>query len=458
MHNKVFFFKTFSVISSIQTIAVYLYVFFMARFATEQEYANYMAITYIADFSVAVGLMGINLLLLREGVSFVKRNLCSFVTISSIIFIIIYVIYTTFIKPLNIVESTLLLGIVFMNYCYQVLFALLVKFKKNDIAFFAICINFLFIIFILSLLAYLDCLTSTNTLIVRFIQLSVFFSIVLYSLIHIITPLSGVNFSSIKRCFLISKDISGSNVLGILSQYIDKFISSTLNATELAKYSVARFEIPFVGIFLNNMSLVYVNRIKRSIDNNDYKNLKICFHLFILYGWYYNLIVFSILFCNAHFIIEILFSKAYVESSHLFQIILCSYLFRIIPYTNLIIAMGLEKIVIKRIFIEVCLQIILSFLLLHFWGLLGLALSLILVLTFWSVPYNFYYFAKAIHCRILDLIPIKKMIIFFIKCFIPCFLISNCFMPNNILSFIGSIVSITIFCKKEIIYIYINTK
>lgn len=434
----------------------------MAKFAMEQEYATYITITYIADFSVAVGLMGFNLLLLREDISFIRKNLCSFIAISSIIFVFVYVVYIVFIKPLNIVDSILLCGIVFMNYCYQVLFSLLVKFKKNDIAFWAVILNLLFIIFMLSLLSCFNCLTSVNVLIVRIVQLITFFVIAVYALKRIIIPLSGFNFLSIKKSLYISKDVSISNILGIVSQYIDKFVSSTLDTIEIAKYSVARFEIPFIGIFLNNMSLVYMEKIKKCIDDTDYENLKKYFQLFIQYGWYCNLMVFSILFCNAKFIIEILFSKRYIESSYLFQVVLIAYLFRMIPYTNLIIAMGLERIIFKRILIEVCLQIIMSLFLLHLLGLLGLALSLILVLSFWSVPYNFYYFSKAIHCRILDFFPVKTMIIFFVKCFIPCFLVCNClngyFIQNSTLSFVSSVIVILIFCRKEILYIYTNTK
>ena len=81
---------TFSVISCIQTIVVYLYVLFLTRFASETEYAHYISITYIVDFTVAISLFGFNLLILREGEDYIKQNICSILSLSAIIGIIIW--------------------------------------------------------------------------------------------------------------------------------------------------------------------------------------------------------------------------------------------------------------------------------------------------------------------------------------------------------------------------------
>ena len=453
--------KTFSIISSIQTIIVYLYVFFLARYGTETDYANYIAITYIVDFAVAVGLFGFNLLILREPIDFLRRNLYAICTIALFIFISVYSIYFVFIMHLDLQSFIYGLALIILNYLYQIGFVVLVKFRKNKIAFLITILNFIFVFISLLIFTYCDIVTYTNVVIVRIIQVLIFVFIGFYSAIKLILPIQPFSLKQIKECFFKALPIGGGTVIGTISLYVDKFILSTLSVAEIARYSVARFDIPFIGIFINNLSLVYMSNIKTSVDAKDYEQVKSNLKMFMSYGWYFNMLLFTILFCNSPLIISLLYSDKFLSSDVLFKVILCSYLLKIVPYSNIIVALGIERIIITRMLIELCLQIVVSLILLHFFGILGLALGLVCVLLFWSVPYNLYYFAKTIHCKIIDFIPYKSMLIFTIKSFVPCvivtYLLSSC-TSNLYITLAVTISMLIILNLKEIKFIFRTTK
>ena len=255
--------------------------------------------------------------------------------------------------------------------------------------------------------------------------------------------------------------LSGGTILATTSQYVDKFIVSTLKSVEIAKYSVARFDIPFIGIFLNNISYVYMERIRESFINADKAAVKNYIRTLVLYGWYFNVITFTLLFFNSELVINVFFSSSYLDANPLFRIVLLSYLVKIVPYTNIIVALGLERIIIKRIIIELFLQIISSFTLLYFFGIIGLALSLVIVLICWSVPYNFYYYSKAIKCSVIELLPLNKMLKFGVKCVIPCWCMEiffKTYINNEWILFAVLTSVIFVLCQKQIKFILKNTK
>ena len=180
-----------------------------------------------------------------------------------------------------------------------------------------------------------------------------------------------------------------------------------------------------------------------------------------LFGWYLGVSVFTVLFCNAEFVVDLLYSSRYFESVVLFRVFCLGYLFRIVSYTQIIVSLELENIIIKRMFIEMVLQFILSFVLLKFLGVLGLALSVILVLTLWSVPYNVINFKRRLSCKISEILPFKQMFLFFLKAFVPCLIAvvsMNAFAINRTIVFIVSSLLYVVINMKEIIYVIRKTR
>lgn len=456
-HKSIF--TTFSVISCIQTVVVYLYVLFLTRFASETEYASYIAVTYIVDFTVAISLFGFNLLILREDSDYVKQNICSICTISTIIGCIIWSVLAI-ITNMTIQNCGWSLGLICVQYLYQLGTCFQIKYKQNNLAFINALVNFVFTIVSLLLLLHFNKLNAETVILVRIVQLIIFSLICYSSIIQHIRPIQTLTFSRIKSNLRMAIPIGGASVLGIAIQYIDKLILSTQSATDIAQYSVARFEIPFIGIFVANLSLILIPTIKENLQNGNFQLVHNAIKRLFRYGWYFNVIVFTLLFCNAELILTVLYSEAYVASAGIFRIVLLVYLFKVVSYTNVIVALGLEKIIVPRLLAEMFLQVVVSLSFLHLWGIKGLAISLVSILILWDVPYNIYYFMKRTGGTLSDIIPLKEMSIFFAKCFLPSFAFEYCIGSEvgMMWKLIITMFMISILCFKEIKYIYSNTR
>lgn len=202
--------------------------------------------------------------------------------------------------------------------------------------------------------------------------------------------------------------------------------------------------------------------IQESFRNNYIEKTKKYISDLFLFGWYLNVIIFTLMFSNADFIITLLYTNRYIESVTIFKILSITYLLRIVSYSHLIISLGLEKIIIKRMLIEMILQTIVSFIMLKIFGIYGLAFSAFLVLVFWSVPYNLNYINMTLKSKITEILPFKNMVIFFVKCFIPYYFVNEILISSTLLSRIESLILSIIFLiftnNREIRYLFNNNK
>lgn len=455
LNNTIF--TTFSVISCIQTVAVYLYILFMTHNATAQEYASYISTTYIIDFAVSISLFGFNLIILRENKDYIHNNIISIITCSGVLIGVIFSVYCLLNNGFSATHYFLCFCLIVMQYIYQLGTCLQIKFNQNNLAFYNAVINFCFVLITLTILRRNDTMTCQNVLITRITQLAIFALISYSTLLKHIIPIYRPTLKSFILNIKTALPIGGGIVLGTINLFIDKFILTSQPPEDIALYSIARFEIPFIGIFTSNLSLVFMPKIQEAICHNRWDDTRTSINTLFQYGWYLNTIIFTLIFCNAGFIIETLYSAEYSEATIMFQIIACSYILKIVPYTNIIVALGIERIIVPRLFIEMVLQVLISLLFLHLWGIIGLAISVVFVLIFWSIPYNIYYICRTSHSQIGEIVPFKSMTLFFIKCFIPCLILTT--VVNNHYSLLALTLSyIAIAAMKEIKYIYKNTR
>lgn len=454
------FLSSFSIISCIQTLTVYMYILFLTHHASSIEYASYTSLTYIIDFTVAISLFGFNLLILREHESYISNNILSITLISFILTCIVFLFWLLTIHQQYTLETLLCFLLIVMQYLYQIGYTIQIKFQQNTTALYNAIINFTFTLLGLYGLTYFNALSCQNVLIVRIAQLCIFSLICYQASKKYIPALNRVSTKTIRSSFKAALPIGGGAILGTIILFVDKFIVTTLSYEDVATYSIARLEIPFIGIFIANLSLVFMPSIKDSFCNKNMNDVIIRIRELFTYGWYLNVIFFTLLFCNAEFIITTLYSESYAASVPLFKILICTYLLKIFPYTNILVALGLEKIIVPRLFIEMIIQIVASFALLNIWGITGLASCAVLVLAFWSIPYNIYFIKKAINTSISNFVPFSTMIYFFFKCFIPSLLITYYVneISQPIFGALASLCVVLIINSKEIIYVYKHTK
>ena len=158
-------------------------------------------------------------------------------------------------------------------------------------------------------------MSCQNVLITRIIQLSIFVIICYCGVLKYILPVKQPAIRSFIENLKYAIPIGGGSILGVFILFADKLILATQTPEEIATYSVARFEIPFIGIFITNLSLVYIPQIKEAIAENNYSAVQTSIKNLFKYGWYLNIIVFTLLFSNAKFVISTLYSATYYEAA-----------------------------------------------------------------------------------------------------------------------------------------------
>lgn len=454
------FVTSISVASVFQSVAIFAFIFTMSHFADEVEYAEYRRIFYIIDFTTAIALFGLGTLILRKSLNSLYDNIIAIVLIINTIQLISVLVFA-FIQHLSLLKYVEIVSFIALNTLYQLTVSVIVI--KNERKFYFVCTMSCFILTIVGLvfLTELNVLNFNNVYFLRIIILLIY---IIPFMVYVGKRFRKIRFPSFNRVILLFKEtapIGFGVLLGSCTQYIDKFIASMMDTHQLAVYANASADIPFVGIAISTMSIFFVPIIHNCYMNKDYKGACQKLSELFVYGWYIGVSIFTILFCNAEFVVNLLYSSRYIESVILFRIFCLAYLFRIVTYTQIIVSLELENIIIKRMLVEMVLQLVLSFALFKLFGIMGLAASVILVLGLWSVPYNIANFKKRLSCKITDILNIKRMVLFFIKAFFPCLIVVvllNHFALNRLLVFIVSIVVYLSINYREVLYIINKTR
>lgn len=454
------FLTSISVASMLQSIVIFAFIFAMSHYSNVEEYAEYRKTFYVIDFSTAISLFGLGTLILRKPLKSLYNDILPIVIIINTIQLISVTVFM-FIQHFTLIRFVEMVVFIALNTAYQLCVSVIVI--KNARKLYFCCTTFclLFTIICLVLFVHFEALTYFNAYAVR---IAVLLFYIIPFLLMVGTRIRNIRFPSFKHILELFKEaapIGLGVLLGSCTQYIDKFIASMMDAYQLAVYANASASIPFVGTAISTMSVFFVPIIHKCYSEKNYVGASENMSSLFLYGWYIGVSVFTMLFCNAEFVVELLYSNRYAESVVLFRIFCAGYLLRIASFTQIIVALELENIIIKRMLVEMILQFVLSFLLLKLFGTVGLALSVILVLGLWSVPYNVVSFKRRLKCRYLDLLPIKSMLLFFLKAFIPCFIIAiimNRFVFNRLIVFVVTALFYFLINFKEIIYIIRKTR
>lgn len=454
------FITSFSVASMLQNVAIFAFIFAMSHFATVDDYAEYRKTFYIIDFTTAISLFGFNTLLLRKPIKSLYGDILPIIIIINIIQLISVFVFMI-IQGFPVYKYLEIVFFISLNTLYQICVSVLILSKKKKL--YAVC-TFSSFVFTVASLVYLIYSTSLDFYNVYFLRIILLAIYILPFFILIRRALKDIKFPSFRKLFEIGKEASPIGfgvIIGSFTLYIDKFIASMMDSYQLTIYANASADIPFVGVAISTMSIYFIPIIHKHFTNNEYHQASHNISTLFIFGWYIGVTIFTLLFCNAEFIIDLLYSSKYAESATLFRIFCGSYLLRIVSYTQLIVSLELERIIIKRMLVEMVLQIVLSVAFFKVFGLVGLAISVILVLGLWSVPYNISYFRTSLKCKVRDILPFNDMLKFFIKAFTPCLLVSilmRNYSINGFIIFSVTFVLYSILNFKEIIYIMRNIR
>jgi len=217
-----------------------------------------------------------------------------------------------------------------------------------------------------------------------------------------------VNMKSILK---VSLPLGIASMAGLLSMQLDKVLVSSLTSPDIfAIYINGAMEIPLIGIVTGSIAAVILAEMSDSIKEGD---LQRGHHLFSVSATKTALILFPVmiffLYTARDFII-LLFSLKYEASAIPFMIYLFLLPIRIVVFGSALIALGRNDIILKRSFLELILNIILSYLLFNVFGYIGVAIATVAVVYFWSVPYNLHQISIGFNIKIKKLFDYVQLI------------------------------------------------
>ncbi|WP_066890545.1 oligosaccharide flippase family protein [Clostridium nigeriense] len=226
-----------------------------------------------------------------------------------------------------------------------------------------------------------------------------------------------------------------------LNMYVDNlFISNRFNPEEYAAYANAATDIPLVSIITISIASVVLPRMSKSYAEN--KNSKEVLSIWGESCKKTALIMFPIFWIALLFsreYIELIFSYKYVESSTpIFIIYLLKFPLYFTVFGNILIVIKQQKYVMVNSIMGIVLNIILNIIFLNIFGIIGPAISTVIV-HYFMVYLQLVKISKGFEIKLKDVLPYKKLIkIFLLPAIIaiPIYFISSIINISSILKFI----------------------
>lgn len=231
--------------------------------------------------------------------------------------------------------------------------------------------------------------------------------------------------------------LSLSSMLGTMTlQLSNVVVSSMCKPEDYAVFSVGAFEIPLIGIITASISTIILPEMSKYCqDNNKHEAL----NLFKKGALKSSLILFPILvylFFMATPFFKVLFTDKYNDSVKIFRLYLLILPVRIAYYGAAFMALGLTKKILYRSLGDFIFNLILTFIFVKVFGIIGAVLSMLLVVYSWTMFYNLYTIAKEFNVTIRFVLPFYDLMkIFFLSLpgLIPALLIRNIFNLNDLI-------------------------
>ena len=178
----------------------------------------------------------------------------------------------------------------------------------------------------------------------------------------------------------------------VLSSFIEKslfyidglMISTMLGTTAYAFYRAGAIEVPFIATLYGAVATIVMPEVAKYFEDKNYKEIvrlkktAISTTVFFVYPVFMYLLFFS------NTLVSFYLSEKYVNSVMVFLIFNLSLLVRINDYQDVIIVSGNSKYIFKAVLISTLLNIVLNYVLIHFFGIEGSAMSFVICLIVFS--------------------------------------------------------------------------
>lgn len=200
-------------------------------------------------------------------------------------------------------------------------------------------------------------------------------------------------------------------IIQTINLYTDNlFISSNFTPTEYAIYSTGATEVPFISIITISLATVALPQMSK-LYNTDHdfqgvlevwsKTTKSAAAIIFPVFW-------ILLFYNAGYI-KFIFSEKYLATTPVFIVYLFRLLLSCTVFSNILIILKKQKVIVKNMLIGIMFNITMNFLLIKIFGMLGAAISSMLMHSL-LVILQLYQISKFSNYKVSHLLPFRELL------------------------------------------------
>jgi O-antigen/teichoic acid export membrane protein len=221
-------------------------------------------------------------------------------------------------------------------------------------------------------------------------------------------------------------------IIYIISNKFDKFLlNQYVSPSEYAIYSVTFLSIPFLANAYNSVNNVVLPEFTNLLQNGKKHELKNLYQNIVVKSASVAVpIIYFFFFCSP-FIIEVIFTKAYISADIYYKIGLFSFLISMTSFGLILRATNQTKLIFKINLIAGIISIIIGFIIIPKYLLLGAALTSVLAVVLPGV-FQLIYEIRSLDYSFSEFFPIKKFLVILVSggFIYPIFIFSTHLVTN----------------------------
>jgi O-antigen/teichoic acid export membrane protein len=218
------------------------------------------------------------------------------------------------------------------------------------------------------------------------------------------------NLASIKTLMLFGLPLGAASFFGALQANLDRILVSALCApAEFAIYTNGAIEIPFIGIFTGAIAKVIAPELRKSIAHGKNNQALELFRKSAVKSAVVLIPATIFLMVVAESVMIFLYSEKYIDSVTPFRIYLLLLPARIVIYGSIMVALGLNRIILFRTACAAICNLILGFILIKWLGQAGAALASVAATYLFAILWSIVAIKKAIPCPFFHVLPYRAI-------------------------------------------------
>ncbi len=219
------------------------------------------------------------------------------------------------------------------------------------------------------------------------------------------------SWSGAKEQLLYSIPLGAAGLVGILSLKLNQIVVSSICTTEeFAIYVNGAIEIPIVGVIMASVRSVLLADFVKMYDEGETKSINDLWRRATISASAILIPVMVFSEVLAPEAIRLLFSAKYVSAVTPFRILLLLLVMRSISLNSVFLATGNSKLVLQRGAVSLTLNVVLSLILVHYFGYIGASIGLVAVMYFWATPYTFFKTARILGVPLREVYPLHSVL------------------------------------------------